>query len=229
MFLFLIFDIIILSIVLFFSSLLTFFNLCRVGFLSWFLFSVLRLATFPLICILSLSFLFLFYFSLFLFFYSLSPQEGGRDSIEKYMKDLSQMMDGMLDLNRRNQLPDRERAICLKLLLRITLKVFILSCFILLYCFILCHLVWYHLTLHRIILFPPPALFLIPVCPGGHIRWNGERSSTELANNHRRHKEQENETRSVQRYVLNRIFGMRYQNSPYILLSFLRQLLIFTV
>lgn len=39
------------------------------------------------------------------------------------MKDLSQMMDGMLDLNRRNQLPDRERAICLKLLLRITLKV----------------------------------------------------------------------------------------------------------
>ena len=50
-------------------------------------------------------------------------QEGGRDGIEKYMKDLSQMMDGMLDLNRRNQLPDRERAICLKLLLRITLKV----------------------------------------------------------------------------------------------------------
>ena len=39
------------------------------------------------------------------------------------MKDLSQMMDGMLDLNRRNQLPDRERAICLKLLLRVTLKV----------------------------------------------------------------------------------------------------------
>ena len=62
-------------------------------------------------------------------------QEGGRDSIEKYMKDLSQMMDGMLDLNRRNQLPDRERAICLKLLLRITLKVSIyfssiVSCYI---------------------------------------------------------------------------------------------------
>ena len=42
--------------------------------------------------------------------------------LEKYMKDLSQMMDGMLDLNRRNQLPERERAVCMKLLLRITLK-----------------------------------------------------------------------------------------------------------
>lgn len=42
--------------------------------------------------------------------------------IEKFMKDLSQMMDGMLDLNRRNQLPERERAVCMKLLLRITLK-----------------------------------------------------------------------------------------------------------
>jgi hypothetical protein len=48
--------------------------------------------------------------------------DGGRESIEKYMKDLGQMMDGMLDLNRRGQLPDRERAICMKLLLRITLK-----------------------------------------------------------------------------------------------------------
>ena len=28
----------------------------------------------------------------------------------------------MLDLNRRNQLPDRERAVCAKLLLRVTLK-----------------------------------------------------------------------------------------------------------
>lgn len=52
-----------------------------------------------------------------------TAQEGSREGIEKYMKDLSQMMDGMLDLNRRNQLPDRERAICLKLLLRVTLKV----------------------------------------------------------------------------------------------------------
>ena len=52
-------------------------------------------------------------------------EDGGlnRDGVDKYMKDLTQMMDGMLDLNRRNQLPDRERAICLKLLLRITLKV----------------------------------------------------------------------------------------------------------
>ena len=29
---------------------------------------------------------------------------------------------GMLDLHRRNQLPDRERAVCVKLLLRVTLK-----------------------------------------------------------------------------------------------------------
>lgn len=43
-------------------------------------------------------------------------------AVEKYMKDLTQMMDGMLDLSRRNQLPDHERAVCLKLLLRITLK-----------------------------------------------------------------------------------------------------------
>lgn len=55
--------------------------------------------------------------------HSHTAQEGSREGIEKYMKDLSQMMDGMLDLNRRNQLPDRERAICLKLLLRVTLKV----------------------------------------------------------------------------------------------------------
>lgn len=45
-----------------------------------------------------------------------------RDVIEKFMKDMSQMMDGMLDLNRRNQLPDRERSICMKLLLKMTLK-----------------------------------------------------------------------------------------------------------
>lgn len=44
---------------------------------------------------------------------------GGR---EKFMKDLAQMMDGMLDLSRRSQLPEHERAVCLKLLLRITLK-----------------------------------------------------------------------------------------------------------
>lgn len=43
-------------------------------------------------------------------------------AVEKYMKDLTQMMDGMIDLSRRNQLPDHERAVCLKLLLRITLK-----------------------------------------------------------------------------------------------------------
>lgn len=43
-------------------------------------------------------------------------------AIEKFMKDLSLMMDGMLDLSRRNQLPEHERAVCLKLLLRITLS-----------------------------------------------------------------------------------------------------------
>ncbi len=48
--------------------------------------------------------------------------ERDHDALDKYLKDLSMMMDGMLDLNRRNQLPERERAICLKLLLRVTLK-----------------------------------------------------------------------------------------------------------
>ena len=48
--------------------------------------------------------------------------ETNRDNVEKYMKDLAQMMEGMLDLSRRNQLPERERAVCLKLLLRLTLK-----------------------------------------------------------------------------------------------------------
>lgn len=49
--------------------------------------------------------------------------EERNEVLEKYMKDLSQMMEGMLDLNRRNQLPERERVVCMKLLLRITLKV----------------------------------------------------------------------------------------------------------
>jgi superfamily II DNA/RNA helicase len=51
-----------------------------------------------------------------------AEDEGNRDAVDKYMKDLAQMMEGMLDLSRRNQLPDRERAICLKLLLRLTLQ-----------------------------------------------------------------------------------------------------------
>ena len=45
-----------------------------------------------------------------------------QDLVEKFMRDLTQMMDGMLDLHRRGQLPDRENAICQKLLLRISLK-----------------------------------------------------------------------------------------------------------
>lgn len=54
---------------------------------------------------------------------SLTDEEDvNRDAIAKYMKDLAQMMEGMLDLSRRNTLPERERAVCLKLLLRITLK-----------------------------------------------------------------------------------------------------------
>eukprot|EP01035_Chromulina_nebulosa_P019284 gene19284-25143_t len=44
------------------------------------------------------------------------------ETIEKFMKDLKQMIEGMLDLHRRNQLPDQQRDICLKLLLRISLK-----------------------------------------------------------------------------------------------------------
>jgi superfamily II DNA or RNA helicase len=48
--------------------------------------------------------------------------DADRDSIDKYIKDLGQMMDGMLDLHRRGNLPDRERTICLKLLLRMSMK-----------------------------------------------------------------------------------------------------------
>ena len=44
------------------------------------------------------------------------------DVMEKYMKDLALMIDGMLDLNRRNQLPERERSICINLLLQITIR-----------------------------------------------------------------------------------------------------------
>ena len=46
----------------------------------------------------------------------------GYSVVQKYMKDLRSMMEGMLDLNRRNQLPDRERAICAALLLRLMLN-----------------------------------------------------------------------------------------------------------
>eukprot|EP00607_Mallomonas_marina_P004510 CAMPEP_0182440386 /NCGR_PEP_ID=MMETSP1167-20130531/87034_1 /TAXON_ID=2988 /ORGANISM="Mallomonas Sp, Strain CCMP3275" /LENGTH=160 /DNA_ID=CAMNT_0024634331 /DNA_START=663 /DNA_END=1143 /DNA_ORIENTATION=- len=42
--------------------------------------------------------------------------------VEKFWKDLSQMMLGMLDLQRRGQLPDRQKASCMKLLLRISLR-----------------------------------------------------------------------------------------------------------
>lgn len=52
---------------------------------------------------------------------SLDDDEDG-EAITKYMKDLASMMDGMVDLSRRNQLPEHERAVCLKLLIRLTLK-----------------------------------------------------------------------------------------------------------
>jgi len=58
---------------------------------------------------------------------SLLDQLEGMDDNEdfdtrKYVKDLTSMIDGMLDLNRRGQLPDRERTICQDLLLRFTLN-----------------------------------------------------------------------------------------------------------
>ena len=51
--------------------------------------------------------------------------DGGLDDedvLEKYMKDITQMIEGMLDLNRRNQLPERERSVCINLLLQITIR-----------------------------------------------------------------------------------------------------------
>jgi hypothetical protein len=51
-----------------------------------------------------------------------SCDDEDRDIVEKFMKDLAQMMDGMLDLSRRSQLPEHERAICFKLLLQMTLN-----------------------------------------------------------------------------------------------------------
>lgn len=44
------------------------------------------------------------------------------DRVDKFMMDMAQMMDGILDLKRRGQLPDRERNISMKLLLRMTLR-----------------------------------------------------------------------------------------------------------
>ena len=43
-------------------------------------------------------------------------------TMRKYFKDLHQMMNGLLDLNSRGQLPDREKDVCMDLLLRISLK-----------------------------------------------------------------------------------------------------------
>ena len=43
-------------------------------------------------------------------------------TVKKYMNDVSRMMEGILDLQRRGQLPERERGVCMKLLLHMTLK-----------------------------------------------------------------------------------------------------------
>ena len=53
-----------------------------------------------------------------------SEIEGGEVStkdIKKFFKDLSACMDGMVDLYRRNQLPEHERRLCMNLLLKISL------------------------------------------------------------------------------------------------------------
>lgn len=45
----------------------------------------------------------------------------------KFMKDMSQMMNGILDLQRRGHLPENEKATCATLLLRLTMKEELLS------------------------------------------------------------------------------------------------------
>lgn len=45
-----------------------------------------------------------------------------QSNVKKYFNDVSRMMEGILDLQRRGQLPERERAVCMKLLLQITLR-----------------------------------------------------------------------------------------------------------
>ena len=44
------------------------------------------------------------------------------EAVYKFMDDMEQMMEGILDLQRRGQLPDRERNMSMKLLLRMTLR-----------------------------------------------------------------------------------------------------------
>ena len=48
-------------------------------------------------------------------------EEDYRERAEKFMGDMENLMLGILDLQRKNTLPDRERSIVLKLLLRLTL------------------------------------------------------------------------------------------------------------
>ena len=43
-------------------------------------------------------------------------------AVKKYINDLAKMMEGILDLQRRGLLPERERGVCMRLLLLITLK-----------------------------------------------------------------------------------------------------------
>lgn len=44
------------------------------------------------------------------------------DSVEKYVRDLTQMIRGMLDLKSRGQLPEMQREITMTLLLKISIK-----------------------------------------------------------------------------------------------------------
>ena len=53
---------------------------------------------------------------------STESEDHSEDNTAKFINDMEQLIDGMLDLKRRGQLPDRERTVAMKLLLRITLK-----------------------------------------------------------------------------------------------------------
>ncbi len=51
-----------------------------------------------------------------------NDQLDDEDVVSKYIKDLDQMMTGMIDLNSKNTLPERERSLCFKLLLDLTTR-----------------------------------------------------------------------------------------------------------
>ena len=51
-----------------------------------------------------------------------NDDSGNSTPVKKFMKDMSQMMNGILDLERRGQLPDLEKTTTTNLLLRLTMK-----------------------------------------------------------------------------------------------------------